>query len=1217
MDAIAITDHGVMYGVVDFWVYAKEAGVKPIIGCEVYVSRRGHKDKDPRLDSDSYHLVLLVKNAVGYQNLIKLVSAGFVDGFYYKPRIDYELLAAHSEGLIGLSACLGGEIPKALLEQDYNIAKEKTLRLNEIFGMGNFYIELQDHGIEEQQIVNPQLLRISKETGIPLVATNDCHYVERTDSEVQDVLLCIQTGKNVEDTGRMRFKGSEFYLKSGDEMSQLFPYAPEAIENSCKIADQCDFSFNFGEIHLPEFSVPEGFDSNSYIRFLAEDGLKDRYEKDLAAPECTSCKELMERLEYELSVITRMGYADYYLIVYDYVRFAREAKIMVGPGRGSGAGSLVAYCLGITNIDPIKYNLIFERFLNPERISMPDFDVDFCFERRQEVIDYVIEKYGKDRVAQIITFGTMAARAAIRDIGRALAVPYASVDAIAKKIPMEIGMTIEKALEVNHELRQLYESDEEAKKLLDFSMAVEGMPRHASTHAAGVVISKKAVTEYVPLQTNDDVITTQFPMGTLEKLGLLKMDFLGLRTLTVIRDAVKMIEDRGIEVPDLDRMDFDDEGVYQLISAGDTYGIFQLESTGMTKFMKELKPENLEDIIAGISLYRPGPMDQIPRYIKNKNNPAGIKYLHPMLEPIMSVTYGCVIYQEQVMQVFRDLGGYSLGRSDLVRRVMSKKKMDVMALEKKNFIHGIVDEEGNVVVKGCIRNGISEEIATAIFDELAEFAKYGFNKSHAAAYAIIAYQTAWLKRFYPVEFTAALITSVMGNSVKVAEYIAKAKIGGINLLPPDVNESGVSFTVKEGYLRFGLAAVKNVGYNAIAAIIRAKEGEGKFLNLYDFVKRVDSNALNKRTVESLIKAGAMDSFGTKRSQMLEVYERILDSVSSSRKGNPDQISMFDGMGEADPVMQEMYPDMEEYPSRELLMMEKEMLGLYISGHPLEEFSDELAKYTNMSTADLNISTDIDDEMGEGGDASLKEAVAVALDGAFAKMAGIITSVKMKSTRNNSMMAFVELEDMYGSIEIIVFPKVLATYTNILKEDEIVLVEGRISQREDEGPKLLLDRIKPMKKGETTDFEPKFGRRSYNNNYNGQNNNGKSSNGQYNNGQNYNGQNNNNTNGKNGENKKAEMPNGGAVSPENTCPPSDGKKLYVRINSSREPVAVSILSDSIKDFPGNMPVIIVDSGKMENGKPTVLASDQSKWVSNDERLINDLKERFGAENVVLR
>ena len=1020
MDAIAITDHGVMFGVVDFWVYAKEVGIKPIIGCEVYVARRGHKDKDPRLDSDSFHLVLLVKDAVGYQNLIKLVSAGFVDGFYYKPRIDHELLAAHSEGLIGLSACLGGEIPKALLEQDYNVAKEKALKMNEIFGQGNFYLELQDHGIEEQQVINPQLLRLSKETGIPLIATNDCHYVESKDSEVQDVLLCIQTGKNVDDAGRMRFNGSEFYLKSGDEMSELFPYAPEAIENSCKIADQCDFSFNFGEIHLPEFTVPEGYDSNSYIRYLAEEGLKDRYEKVLAEPECVNCKELMERLDYELSVITRMGYADYYLIVYDYVRFAREAGIMVGPGRGSGAGSLVAYCVGITNIDPIKYNLIFERFLNPERISMPDFDVDFCFERRQEVIDYVIEKYGKDRVAQIITFGTMAARAAIRDIGRALAVPYSTVDGIAKKIPMEIGMTIEKALEVNSELRQLYETDEDAKKLLDLSKAVEGMPRHASTHAAGVVISKKAVTEYVPLQTNDDVITTQFPMGTLEKLGLLKMDFLGLRTLTVIRDSVKMIKDRGITVPDLDRMEFDDSDVYKLISSGDTYGIFQLESSGMTKFMKELKPENLEDIIAGISLYRPGPMDQIPRYIKNKMNPEGIKYLHPMLEPIMSVTYGCVIYQEQVMQVFRDLGGYSLGRSDLVRRVMSKKKMDVMALEKKNFIHGIVDEDGNIVAKGCIRNGISEEVATAIFDELAEFAKYGFNKSHAAAYAIIAYQTAWLKKFYPVEFTAALITSIMDNSGKVAEYIVKAKNGGINLLPPDVNESGESFIVKEGMLRFGLAAVKNVGYNAIAAILRARIKDGRFLNLYDFVKRVDSNALNKRTVESLIKAGAMDSFDTKRSQMLEVYERILDSVSSSRKGNPDQISFFDGMGEEDPAMQELYPDMEEYPRRELLMMEKEMLGLYISGHPLEEFTDELAKYTNMSTADLMSGAGMEDDLGDGSDQSLKDAAAVALDGAFAKMAGIITSVKLKSTRNNSMMAFVELEDMYGSIEMIVF-----------------------------------------------------------------------------------------------------------------------------------------------------------------------------------------------------
>lgn len=1169
MDAIAITDHGVMYGVVDFWVYAKEAGIKPIIGCEVYVSKRGMKDKDPRIDSEQYHLVLLVKNEAGYNNLIKLVSAGFVDGFYYKPRVDYDLLAQHSEGLVALSACLGGEIPRLLQADNYEGAKQKALIMQEIFGVGNYFLELQDHGIPEQQMVNPQILRLSKETGIPLVATNDCHYVNSTDSEVQDVLLCIQTGKNVDDFDRMRFEGNEFYLKSGDEMSALFPYAPEAIDNSCKIAEMCDFSFNFGEIHLPEFIVPEGYDSDSYIRKIAEDGLLERYP--------VINEELTKRIEYELSIITKMGYADYYLIVYDYVKFARDNDIMVGPGRGSGTGSLVAYCLGITNIDPIKYNLIFERFLNPERISMPDFDVDFCYERRQEVIDYVIEKYGKDRVAQIITFGTMAARGAIRDVGRALGISYAQVDGIAKKIPFEIGMTIDKALEMNPELKMLYESDPDAKKLMDLSKAVEGMPRHASTHAAGVVISKKAVTEYVPLQTNDEVITTQFPMGTLEKLGLLKMDFLGLRTLTVIRDAVRLIKEKGITLPDLDKMEFDDPEVFKLIASGDTYGIFQLESAGMTRFMKELKPESLEDVIAGISLYRPGPMDQIPRYIKNKNNPEGVNYLHPSLEPILGVTYGCIIYQEQVMQVVRDLAGYSLGRSDLVRRVMSKKKMEVMAQEKKNFIYGITDADGNIEVKGCIRNGISEDVATKIFDELGEFAKYGFNKSHAAAYAVIAYQTAWLKKYYPVEFTAALITSVMDVSGKVAEYIAKSKITGIKLLPPDINESGESFTVKDGMLRFGLVAVKSVGYNAVAAVLRARELDGPFKSLYDFIKRVDTAALNKRTVENLIKSGAMDSFGTHRSQMLEVFERIIDGVLSGKKGNVDQISFFDEMGDSDPVFSEMFPDINEYPTRELLKMEKEMLGLYISGHPLEEYTEELLRLTNMTTADINISQGEENEDGEMSvDPALAEAALSLLDGTYAKIGGIITSVKTKTTKNNSMMAFAEIEDVYGSIEMIVFPKILSSYSSFLKNDELIIAEGRISVREGEAPKLILDRIKPLTRGAHLKSEGNT-EKTY---------------------------------------KKPDV-----ILNKNIEQASE--KLYIKIDSimdrnSMEDLNKFVLSNSgNKNGIGNVQIIIVDAGKIENGKPMVFASERSKWVTLGDSFIKSLSERYGADNVKIR
>lgn len=1047
MEAVAITDHGVMYGVVDFYKQAKKCGIKPLIGCEVYVAPRTMRDRDPKLDGSQYHLVLLAKDEEGYKNLIKLVSIGFTEGFYYKPRVDMKVLREYSEGIVALSACLAGMIPESILNGNYEAAKNAALEYYEIFGEGNFYLELQDHGIKEQSLVNQELIRLSKETGIPLVATNDVHYAEKEDSAVQDVLLCIQTGKTLLEEDRLRFQGEEFYLKSPGEMHEIFKYIPEALENTSKIAKECNLEFSFGQVHLPAFDVPEGYTSDTYIRKLCYDGLKKRYAQ--------ITDELKDRAEYELSVITEMGYSDYYLIVWDYVRFARDNGIMVGPGRGSGAGSIVAYCLGITNIDPIKYKLIFERFLNPERVSMPDFDVDFCYERRQEVIDYVVQKYGKERVAQIITFGTMAARAAIRDVGRALNIPYAQVDLIAKKIPFEIGMTIERALETNPELRKLYEEDENAKHLIDMSKAVEGMPRHSSTHAAGVVISKKAVTEYIPLQMNDDVITTQFTMGTLEEMGLLKMDFLGLRTLTVIRDTLELIRAKGIEPPDIDEMEYDDPNVFKMISQGDTYGIFQLESAGMTQCFKELKPNCLEDIIAGISLYRPGAMDQIPMYIRNKNNPEKIRYMHPALEHILNVTYGCIIYQEQVMQIVRDLGGYSMGRSDLVRRAMGKKKADVMAKERESFINGIVDEAGNILVEGCVRNGIPAKTAAEIFDDVAKFAGYGFNKSHAAAYAIIAYQTAWLKYYYPVEFSAALITSVMGNSKKVAEYIRHCKSLGIEVLPPDVNESSVGFTVKGNKIRFGLAAVKNVGISAIQSIMRVREEKGRFDSLYDFLQKADYNFINKRTVESLIKCGAFDCFGVYRSRMLAVYEKLIESVQMQNKVNvAGQISMFDIIEDSGAAPADIYPEINEHPRRSLLAMEKEMIGLYISGHPLEEYETELMALATITTSELI--TDTEPEMQDTGNNT-------ELDGKRVTMGGIITSVKQKTTKTNNIMAFVELEDLYGTLEMIVFPKTYERFRSLLVQDAMVLAEGRISQKEEEAAKIICDTLLPLKK----------------------------------------------------------------------------------------------------------------------------------------------------------
>lgn len=1040
MNSIAITDHGVMYGVIEFYKEAISQGIKPIIGCEIYVAPRTMYDKEYGIDNENYHLILLCKDMTGYENLMKIVSAASIDGFYYKPRVDHKFLEKHSDGLIALSACLGGEVPSYILKGDFEKARDTALFYDSIFGRGNFYLELQEHGIVEQRKVNKELIRLSKETGIPLVATNDVHYLERKDSKAHEVLLCIQTGKNMDDEDRMTFPTDEFYLKSPDEMSEIFSYCIEAVENTEKIANMCNVEFEFNKTKLPKYDLPDGISSYDYLKKLCFDGLKKRYKEPN--------DEVVERLNYELSVINQMGYVDYFLIVWDFIKFAKDNGIMTGPGRGSAAGSLVAYCLGITNIDPIKYNLLFERFLNPERVSMPDIDSDFCYERRQEVIDYVVSKYGKDNVAQIITFGTMAARAAIRDVGRALNYPYAEVDTIAKMIPFELGMTIDKALALNGELKEAYEKDERIKQLIDISKSLEGLPRHASTHAAGVVISKEPLVKYVPLQKNEGSIVTQFTMTTLEELGLLKMDFLGLRTLTVIRDAVEMIKKNTGKIIDFDSMDYDDPEVYEIISRGETEGIFQLESSGMKQFMTELKPRNLEDIIAGISLYRPGPMDQIPRYISNKNNPDSIVYEHTLLKPILEVTYGCMVYQEQVMQIVRDLAGYSLGRSDLVRRAMAKKKMKVMEEERKNFIYGIVDESGNVIVPGALRRGVDFELANKLFDEMIEFANYAFNKSHAAAYAVIAYQTAYLKRYYPVEFMAALLNSFVDNMDKVAFYVQVCKKMGIQVLPPDINESYSHFTVVDGKIRFGLNAVKNVGLNATIEIVKDREKNGKYKSVIDFFERIDSSQLNKKAVESLIKSGAFSSFGVFRSQLLAVYEKIMDDIHKNRERNiRGQISFFEAQN-AEEHVDFALPDIKEFAKNMLLSMEKETLGLYISGHPLDEYVEDISKITNYTTRDFKVN---DEGMLE------KDIT----DNQSVVLAGIIESKKTKFTKNNNMMAFINIEDLYGTIEAIVFPAVYEKYSNIIKEDMPVVVRGKISIREEEEPKLICEEIKPL------------------------------------------------------------------------------------------------------------------------------------------------------------
>ena len=1036
MKSLAITDHGVMYGVIDFYKAAKEVGIKPILGCEVYVAPGSRFDKQPgESESRYYHLVLLAENNTGYKNLMKIVSRGFTEGFYYKPRVDYEVLEQFHEGIIALSACLAGEVQRYLARGMYEAGCEAAKRYEGIFGKGNFFPELQDHGIPEQKYVNPQLIRMSQELGIDLVCTNDVHYTYAQDADAHDILLCIQTGKKVTDENRMRYDGGQYYLKSPEEMAELFPYVPQALENTCKIAERCNVEIEFGVTKVPHFEVPQGFDSWTYLNHLCNEGMKRRY------PDAD--EEKKKRLEYELSVIHKMGYVDYFLIVWDYINYAKTHGIAVGPGRGSAAGSIVSYCLGITDIDPIKYSLIFERFLNPERVSMPDIDVDFCYERRQEVIDYVVEKYGKDCVVQIVTFGTMAARAVIKDVGRVLDLPYAMVDNIAKMVPREIGITIDKAIQENPDLRNAYENDAQVHDLIDKSKRLEGLPRHASMHAAGVLISQKAVDEYVPVATGaDGAVVAQFVMTTLEELGLLKMDFLGLRTLTVIQDAEKLARKKNPEFS-IDNINYEDKNVYDMISTGKCEGIFQLESAGMKNFMKELKPQSIEDLIAGISLYRPGPMDFIPQYIKGKNNPGDITYDCPMLEPILKPTYGCIVYQEQVMQIVRDLAGYSLGRSDLVRRAMSKKKTSVMEKERQNFIYGNPEEN----VPGCISNGIDEKTANKIYDDMIDFAKYAFNKSHAACYAVVAYQTAYLKTYYPVEFMAALMTSVVDNTDKVAGYIYACRQMNIQMLPPDVNTSDMEFSVEDNAIRFGLSAVKSLGRPTIKAIIDERN-KSRFTSMQDFISRLYTD-LNKRTLENLIKSGAFDTFGNNRRQMMSVYARMLDNEAKQGKDAiSGQMSLFDLVDESEKSQFEIkMPDVSEYTKEDILAFEKEVLGVYVSGHPLDEYAAMWKKHISAMSTDF----ELDDETGEP---------KVKVD-SKATIGGMIMAKSVKPTKTGQLMAYLTIEDLVGTVEVIVFPRTFSTYRNIIERTDKLFITGRVNANADENAKLICESVVPF------------------------------------------------------------------------------------------------------------------------------------------------------------
>ncbi|MBS5925999.1 MAG: DNA polymerase III subunit alpha [Clostridium sp.] len=1154
MDSIAITDHGVMYGCVEFYKQAVEQGIKPILGCEVYVASKSMYIKQVDKENSTNHLVLLVKNEVGYQNLMKIVSQASIDGFYYKPRVDHEYLKKHSEGLIALSACLGGEVQSNILKDNYDKAKEVALLYRDIFKEG-FYLELQNHGMDEQRKVNETNIKISKETGIPLVATNDVHYINQKDSKSHDILMCIQTGKTVEDENRRRYPSDQFYLKSPEEMWDMFSYIPEALENTIKISEECNYDYKFHESKLPKFPLPEGADPYEYLKETCYKGLIERYDVfeclrnkelnyqdvNLIVDKSEKAKEYVDRLEYELGIIKQMGYVDYFLIVWDFIRFSNENGIPTGPGRGSAAGSIVAYTLGITKIDPIKYSLLFERFLNPERVSMPDIDSDFCYERRQEVIDYVVDKYGVDNVSQIITFGTMAPRACIRDVGRAMNYPYAEVDKISKMIPTMLGITIDKALELNPELKNEYDTNDRVRTLIDVSKDLEGLPRHSSTHAAGVVIASKPLVEYVPLQKNEEMIVTQFGMTTLEELGLLKMDFLGLRTLTVMNDAVKMIKDNQDIDIDLDKIDFEDKEVYKMLGEGKTAGVFQLESAGMTSFMKELKPDSLEDIIAGISLYRPGPMSEIPRYVECKNNPDKVNYIVPELEDILDVTYGVMVYQEQVMEIVRKLGGYSMGRSDMVRRAMSKKKHKVMEEERKNFIYGIADENGNVEVPGCVRNGISEEAGNKIFDTMMDFASYAFNKSHAAAYAVVAYQTAYLMRYYPVETIAAMLNSVMGTAEKVANYIKFAESQGIQVLPPDINESYSKFTVKGDSIRFGLAAIKNVGWNVVESIVKSRKEKGRFTSLEDLIDKIDLSAVNKRAIESLIKAGALDEFKVFRSRLLAVFEKVMDGASNERKRNIDgQMSLFSLAEDAIDIPKIVFPNIKEFDKRHILLMEKEMTGLYLSGHPLDEYKQSLKLQTSTTIETIEKSYEI---FLENINAELEESMIseepVINDNDTVIIGGILTEVNQKVTRNNTMMAFLKLEDLTGTIEVIVFPKALDRLRHIIKEDTLVKLKGRVSIKEDELPKVICENIEGLEK-------------------------------------------------------------------------VNGNKLYIRV---KDRVAIREANNDIKkiigDCVGNTPIYLFDAERRQNYR---LSKD--KWINEDDEVIENLKSHFGEENVKL-
>ena len=1098
MNSAAITDHGVMYGVIDFYRAARAEGINPILGCEVYVAPNSRFDKELTGGEDRYyHLVLLAENNTGYANLMKIVSKGFTEGYYYKPRVDMEVLNKYHEGIIALSACLAGEVQRYIVKGMPEEARKAARKYEACFGRGNYFLELQDHGIPEQKTVNTELLRMSRELDIPLVATNDVHYTYAEDADSHDILLCLQTGKKLQDEDRMRYEGGQYFVKSEEEMKGLFPYAWEAVENTQRIADRCHVEIEFGVTKLPKYEVPAEYDSWGYLNYLCEKGLKERYgDRNLPAGE--TGQTLGERLEYELGVIRKMGYVDYFLIVWDFINYAKSNDIPVGPGRGSAAGSIVSYCLKITNIDPIRYNLLFERFLNPERVSMPDIDIDFCYNRRQEVIDYVGRKYGADKVVQIVTFGTLAAKGVIRDVGRVMDLPYAFVDSIAKMVPNELNITLDRALEMNPEMRKLYQEDEQVHHLIDMCKRLEGLPRHTSMHAAGVVICQKSADEFVPLSRGSDgSITTQFTMTTLEELGLLKMDFLGLRTLTVIHDAVNYIEKSTGKRIDIDNIDYNDPQVLASIGTGKTEGVFQLESAGMKNFMKELQPKNLEDIIAGISLYRPGPMDFIPKYIMGKNQHHAVAYACPQLEPILKPTYGCIVYQEQVMQIVRDLGGYTLGRSDLVRRAMSKKKQSVMEKERANFIYGN-EEEG---VPGCVSKGISEQVAGGIYDDMMDFAKYAFNKSHAACYAVVALQTAYLKYYYPVEFMAALMTSVIDNSKKVSEYILTCRNMGIQLLPPDINEGESGFSVSEGKIRYALTAIKGVGRPVIDAIVEERRQRGPFTNLKDFISRTVDADVNKRAIENFIKAGALDGLGGTRKQFMSVYVQIADHISKDKKSNlAGQISLFDIAEDSQKDAFDIkMPDVGEYSKEMLLGFEKEVLGIYLSGHPLEEWQELWQKYATATTNDFAL----DEETGQAKVEDQKNVI----------LGGMIADKTIKYTKNDKVMAFLNLEDLVGNVEVVIFPKDYEKYSTLLLEDAKIFIKGRASVEEDKDAKLICEQIVSFEEAGAAGGAPIFrkpqyrggGQGSYGQGNGVQGGNGQQWNGQGSSGQQWNGQ----------------------------------------------------------------------------------------------------------------